>query len=117
MYSKLVWKIASGASSMRSGPVLTIKSGDTVTIDSVSGERHLMPKTDDYIIPSELKEIHAKATERGPGPHLLTGPIYVEGAKPGHVLEIRIKTIDLRQDWAYNAILPLNGVLPDDFPE
>jgi acetamidase/formamidase len=99
------------------GPVLTIKSGDTVSIDSVSGQPFLMPKTDDYIIPPELKEIHAKATERGPGPHLLTGPIYVEGAKPGHVLEIRIKTIDLRQDWAYNAILPLNGVLPDDFPE
>lgn len=98
-------------------PVLSIKSGDTVTIDSVSGQPSLMPKTDDYIIPPELREIHAKATERGPGPHILTGPIYVEGAKPGHVLEVRVKSIELRQDWAYNAILPLMGVLPDDFSE
>jgi acetamidase/formamidase len=41
----------------------------------------------------------------------------VEGAKPGQVLEVRIKEVKLRQDWAYNAILPLMGVLPDDFNE
>ena len=99
-------------------PVLTIKSGDTVTIDTVSGQPFLKPKPDEgYIIPPELNEIHAKATERGPGPHILTGPVAVEGAKPGHVLEIRVKEIKLRQDWAYNAILPLMGALPDDFNE
>ena len=100
------------------GPVLTVKSGDTVTIDTVSGQPFLKPKPDEgYIIPPELNEIHAKATERGPGPHILTGPIAIEGAKPGHVLEVRVKSVELRQDWAYNAILPLMGVLPDDFNE
>ena len=64
-----------------------------------------------------MKEIHIRATERGPGPHTLTGPIAIEGAKPGHVLEVRILAINLRQDWAYNAILPLMGVLPNDFDE
>jgi acetamidase/formamidase len=99
-------------------PVLTITSGDSVTIDTVSGQPFLKPKPDEgYIVPPELNDIHANATERGPGPHILTGPIAVEGAKPGHVLEIRIKEIALRQDWAYNAILPLMGVLPDDFNE
>lgn len=99
-------------------PVLTIKSGDTVTIDTVSGQPFLKPKPGDgYIVPPELNEIHDKATERGPGPHILTGPIALEGARPGHVLEVRIKEVKLRQDWAYNAILPLMGVLPDDFNE
>jgi len=99
-------------------PVLIIKSGDSVTVDTVSGQPFLKPMPDDgYIVPPELNDIHANASERGPGPHILTGPIAVEGAKPGHVLEIRIKEIALRQDWAYNAILPLMGVLPDDFNE
>lgn len=99
-------------------PVLTIDSGDTVTIETVSGQPFLKPKPDQgFHIPPELNEIHEKATERGPGPHILTGPIYVRGAKPGNVLEVRIKSVELRQDWAYNAILPLTGVLPDDFTE
>jgi len=99
-------------------PILTIDSGDSVTIETVSGQPFLKPKPDQgFHIPPELNEIHEKATERGPGPHILTGPVYVRGAKPGHVLEVRIKSVELRQDWAYNAILPLTGVLPDDFTE
>ncbi len=98
-------------------PVLTIKSGDTVVIESVSGQPHLLPTGGDFHVPPELLEIHAKATERGPGPHILTGPVHVEGAKPGHVLEVRIKAVELRQDWAYNVIMPLFGMLPDDFDE
>lgn len=99
-------------------PVLSIKSGDTVTIDSVSGQPAFAPKAGSgFDIPPELIDIHAKATERGPGPHILTGPIAIEGAKPGHVLEIRIKSVTLRQNWAYNAVLPLAGVLPNDFDE
>jgi acetamidase/formamidase len=99
-------------------PVLSVRSGDTVTVDTVTGQPAFTPKPGDgFIIPPELQEIHAKATERGPGPHILTGPIAIEGAKRGHVLEVRILQINLRQDWAYNAIVPLMGVLPDDFNE
>jgi acetamidase/formamidase len=49
------------------------------------------------------------------GPHILTGPVAVRGAKAGQVLEVRIKKIDLHYDWGYNAIRPLAGALPDDF--
>ena len=98
-------------------PVLNIKSGDTVVIESVSGAPFLLPTSDEFHIPPELLEIIEKATERGPGPHILTGPVHVEGAKPGHVLEVRIKKVELRQDWAYNVILPLFGMLPNDFGE
>jgi acetamidase/formamidase len=97
-------------------PVLTVKSGDEVTIDSVSGNPEFMPDPAKFGIPPELKEIHAH-TQQGPGPHILTGPVYVEGATPGHVLEVRILDVSLRQDWGYNVIRPLAGALPDDFDE
>ena len=97
-------------------PVLTIKSGDRVTIDTVSGAPAFYPKSG-FHVPPELLEIH-KANPGYPlGPHILTGPVAVEGAKPGQVLEVRITDIKLRQDWGYNLIRPLAGTLPDDFPE
>jgi len=98
------------------GPVLTVASGDRVTVDTVSGARNLLPKSG-FHIPPELPEIHAANPGYPLGPHILTGPIALEGAKPGQVLEIRIIDIKLRQDWGYNAIRPLAGTLPDDFQE
>ena len=55
-------------------------------------------------------------TDRGPGGHILTGPIYVEGAEPGDVLELRILKIELTAPFAYNSFRPGAGFLPDDFP-
>ena len=49
--------------------------------------------------------------------HILTGPVAVEGAEPGDVLEVDILDVQLRQDWGYNLIRPLAGTLPDDFHE
>ncbi len=96
-------------------PVLTIASGDRVTVETVSGAPEVMPKSG-FKLPPELEEIHRTVPRKLPG-HLLTGPIAVEGAQPGHVLEIAIEDIKLRQDWGYNAIRPLAGALPDDFTE
>jgi acetamidase/formamidase len=97
-------------------PVLGIKSGDQVTVDTVSGNPDFMPDAQKFHIPPELKEIHARS-ERGPGPHILTGPIAIEGAKAGDVLEVRILDVQLRQDWGHNIIRPLVGALPDDFDD
>ena len=97
-------------------PVLTVKSGDVVTIDTVSGGPEILPDAQRFHIPPALKAIHER-TPRGPGPHILTGPIAVEGAKPGHVLEVRIHDVQLGQDWGYNLIRPLAGALPDDFDD
>ncbi|WP_188080080.1 acetamidase/formamidase family protein [Neorhizobium sp. P12A] len=94
-------------------PALTIDSGDTVTIETVSGGPDVLPKGD-FHIPPELLDIHARSRQEMPG-HILTGPIAVLGAKPGHVLEVRIKDVRLRQDWGYNVIRPLAGTLPYDF--
>jgi acetamidase/formamidase len=97
-------------------PVLTVESGDQVTIDTVSGAPAVVPKSG-FHVPPELLEIQAANPGYQIGPHILTGPVAVKGAKPGQVLEVRILDIKLRQDWGYNAIRPLAGTLPDDFPE
>ena len=49
--------------------------------------------------------------------HILTGPVAIEGAEPGDVLEVDILDVQLRQDWGWNLIRPLSGTLPDDFHE
>src|SRR6202040_2274564 len=74
-----------------------------------------LPDPEKFYIPPEVLEVHAKLTQGGP--HILTGPIFVEGAKPGNVLEIRICEISLLQDWGFNVILPLLGTLPHDYDE
>ena len=95
-------------------PVLTVRSGDVVTVETVTGPPECVPGPP-FRTPPELAAIHA-ALPRPPAGHILTGPIAVEGARPGDVLEVRVEEIALRQDWGYNVIRPLAGTLPDDFP-
>ena len=97
-------------------PVLTIASGDEVTIDTLSGGPDAVPDRTQFHVPPELAEVHAKSERMLPG-HILTGPVAVEGAQPGDVLEVEILDVQLRQDWGWNLIRPLAGTLPDDFHE
>ncbi|HMD49594.1 MAG TPA: acetamidase/formamidase family protein, partial [Bryobacteraceae bacterium] len=53
--------------------------------------------------------------QRGPGVHLLTGPVAIEGAEPGDVLEVRIREIRLDVPYAYNTFRKGSGFLPDEF--
>jgi acetamidase/formamidase len=92
--------------------VLTIASGDRVTIDSLSGGPANLPG-DGFEVPPELLQVHAKSQRRLPG-HILTGPIAVQGAQPGDVLEVRIIDVQLRQDWGYTFVRPLAGALPNE---
>ncbi len=94
-------------------PVLTIASGDSVTIRTVTGGAETQPKSSFHILP-EIHAIHEKAARMVPG-HILTGPVAVEGARPGHVLEVRIREVKLRTDWGYTLIKPLGGTLPEEF--
>jgi acetamidase/formamidase len=100
-------------------PLITIDSGDSVTISTVSGSTAQMPKPADgkaLEIPPALAAIHAKLKPHL-GPHICTGPIAVRGAKAGQVLEVRIKNIELHYGWGYNMVRPLAGALPDDFKD
>jgi acetamidase/formamidase len=54
---------------------------------------------------------------RGPGGHPLSGPIAIEGAQPGDVLEVRIREIRLAAPYAFNSFRPGSGFLPNDFTQ
>ncbi|MDB5833644.1 MAG: amidase [Caballeronia sp.] len=95
-------------------PVLTIRSGDEVRIETVNGQPRDLVGLPFEMLP-EHQAIHRDCTPKL-GPHIVTGPIAVDGAQSGDLLEVRVVDIELRQDWGWNAIRPLRGTLPDDFP-
>src|SRR5262249_31409983 len=97
-------------------PVLTIDSGDEVTVDTISGGPDVVPDKAQFHVPPELFDVHAKSERMVPG-HILTGPVAVNGAEPGDVLEVHILDVKPRQDWGYNLIKPLSGTLPHEFHE
>ena len=69
-------------------------------------------------IEAELKAIYAEVKDKGPGGHILTGPILVEGAEPGDTLEVRILSIKYSIPYSYNGFRPTSGVLTaEDFPQ
>jgi acetamidase/formamidase len=95
-------------------PVLRIASGDTIDVDTLLTnspmglQRAGVPPEK---IQESLKAIVAEVTgdRRGPGGHILTGPVYVEGAEPGDTLEVKFLSIDLAIDYAYNGC---SGFIP-----
>jgi acetamidase/formamidase len=91
-----------------SKPALTIASGDIVDVETMltntpAGLERMGVKPED--IPQNLRDIVTQLTgyARGPGGHILTGPIYVTGADSGDVLEVRIQRIDLPLAYGYNG--------------
>jgi acetamidase/formamidase len=100
-------------------PVLTIDSGDIVTLESAPS---IVPSVIDQsgvvpprAVPQYQRDIYRDVKDRGPGPHILTGPIAIRGAEPGDVLEVRILEVTLTLDWGYNRQRPYTGALPDEF--
>jgi acetamidase/formamidase len=105
-------------------PVLRIKSGDRVeilTMSTSSPQSLARVGVKDEDIQPEWKAIYANQPpreQRGPGGHILTGPIFIEGAERGDVLEVRIQKIKLATPYAYNGFSPGRGVLIDgDFQQ
>jgi acetamidase/formamidase len=97
-------------------PVLRIASGDILDVDTLLTNTPAgLAKSgvpDEKIQPS-LKAIVEQVTgdRKGPGGHILTGPIFVEGAEPGDVLEVKILSISLPLDYGYNGC---KGFLPEN---
>jgi acetamidase/formamidase len=97
-------------------PVLRIASGDIIDVDTLLTNtpagltRAGVPPEK---IQESLKAIVAGVTgdRRGPGGHILTGPIFIEGAEPGDVLEVKVLSIDLPIDYGYNGC---SGFLPEN---
>jgi acetamidase/formamidase len=87
-------------------PALRINSGDIVEIETMltSSPRALEGmgvKPED--VPQFVRDIMADTGAKRVGGHILTGPIYVEGAEPGDVLEVRIQSITLPIAYGYNG--------------
>jgi acetamidase/formamidase len=68
-------------------------------------------------VPQYVRDIYAQVKDRGPGAHILTGAIFVNGAQPGDVLEVRILDVSLATDYGYNRHRPYTGTIPDDFTQ
>ncbi|MCU0987534.1 MAG: acetamidase/formamidase family protein [Acetobacteraceae bacterium] len=97
-------------------PALTVASGDTVDVSCVSGRRDVLPPPGSGLaIPPALAAINDRLAPEL-GAHILTGPIAIEGAEPGDMLEVRIEKVTPGADWGYNMVRPLAGTLPEDFP-
>ncbi len=92
-------------------PVLRIKSGDSVIIETDAA-------SDNQVVPGVSINQVAKMNNAVPGrgPHTITGPIYVEGAEPGDVIRIHFNKI-MPRPYASNNSLPGKGLLPEKFPD
>src|ERR1700729_4080449 len=97
-------------------PVLRIASGDIIDVDTLltntpAGlDKAGVPESK---IQASLKAVVSEVTgdRKGPGGHILTGPVYVEGAEAGDVLEVKILSISLPIDYGYNGC---KGFLPEN---
>ena len=100
-------------------PVLRIRTGDTVVFhtlltNSPAGlEKAGVAAAD---VEPALRRVFDEVKDRGPGGHILTGPVAIEGAERGDTLEVRIKRVELAIPYAYNAFRYGAGFLTDDFP-
>ncbi len=97
-------------------PALRIASGDIIDVDTLLTNNPTglaRAGVPDDKIQASLKAIVAEVTgdRRGPGGHILTGPVYVEGAEPGDALEVKILSIDLPIDYGYNGC---SGFVPEN---
>jgi acetamidase/formamidase len=103
-------------------PVLRVRSGDELDLSAVStcGTRLLQPGMDSGTVEPTYRAItqavRDSTLKRGPGGHILTGPVFVEGAEPGDVLEVRIRQVEIAIPFACNSFGPRSGFLPEDFP-
>lgn len=111
-----------------SSPILRVNSGDRVKMETVSHEGILPDQgetvafltgggvAEQDILPDQIK-VKSEVEKTGPGPHVITGPIYVEGAEPGDVLEIKTLEIEYRAPYGVISNRHGKGALPEEFPE
>lgn len=98
-------------------PVLRVASGDIIDVSTMltsNPSRLEGAGIPPELVEQALRDITSQVEDKGPGGHILTGPVFVEGAEPGDVLEVRILEIDLPLSYGYNGC---SGFLPEECPE
>jgi acetamidase/formamidase len=81
-----------------------IAPGDTVVFETIEGTGQITPESGHEALADPKAELI----------HPLTGPVYVEGAEPGDVLEIDIVSLE-HKGWGWNGVIPGFGLLGDEF--
>ena len=112
--------VAWGYYSGQAAPVLSVHSGDTVRMQTLSTcgspERMEQEGVAAAEIPPYTAPIYAEVKDKGPGGHILTGPVAIAEAEPGDVLEVQILKVDLDASFACNGFGVGRGFLPMEFP-
>jgi len=105
-------------------PVLRVSSGQRVRVETVT---HAGINTRDdpvtyfgragisaeKVLPEAIEIFRQVKREEGSGAHVLTGPVYVEGARPGDMLEVRILDVEVRVPYGVNSTGPGRGAASD----
>lgn len=100
-----------GLFTLNQKPAVKIQSGDIVSMETWNSCLHEMVYN--KTTPADVAKFYtANDIQKRRGMHSLTGPVYVEGAEPGDVLEIRVLDIKL-SDWGYNFLSPTQGILSE----
>lgn len=110
-------------------PVLTVRSGDTVRIDTLSHAGTTQAEEPvDYLgqfgaAPDEVLQdvvdfwgTRPDRPREGRSGHVITGPIYIEGAEPGDTLEVQILSMRTRAPYGINNTGPTSGVFGPGYP-
>ncbi len=110
-------------------PVLTIQSGDTVRIDTLSHAGATQDEEPDTFLRAfgveseeilqDVRDFWASRSDRpreGRSVHVITGPIYIDGAEPGDMLEVRILEVTTRVPYGVNNTGPTSGVFGGSYP-
>ncbi|NEQ53815.1 MAG: acetamidase/formamidase family protein [Leptolyngbya sp. SIO3F4] len=100
-------------------PALTVKSGDLIEVETFSGVPVYKKAPPEFLTPEFLDICQNLSDERkiAAGPHLMTGPIYVEEARPGDVLEVCLEEIMPSVPMGFTLMRPGAGALPQRFDQ
>lgn len=111
-------------------PVSVMKPGETITIHTVSHEGILPDQGSDplaffaafgvpahEVLPDAVEIAASVARTHNLGPHVVTGPIAVDGALPGDLLAITVVDLQRRSDYGIVSSRHGKGALPESFPE
>jgi acetamidase/formamidase len=100
-----------GLFDLNKSPIVKVRSGDTVTLGTWNSCLHEM--VFNKTTPADVAQFYKKhGIQKRRGMHTVTGPVYIEEAEPGDVLEVRILDIQLT-DWGYNFLSPTQGILSE----
>ena len=108
-----------GGFSSELSPALTVKSGDRIEVETFSGVPVYQDAPAEFLPPEFLDICQNLPSERrvAAGPHLMTGPIYIEEAQPGDVLEICLEEITPSVPMGFTLMRPGAGALPQRFEQ